>query len=134
MSTVDRITSLAKQKGITQAFICDQFNLNRNWFATIRKYNIKISDERLNVIAGILGTTVAYLKEETDDPSVPSPQKEKSPSNDGLLADEQAVLSIYRMTPPEKRLDFIRQLIALVPDEDQTELAAFVLEAIKTSK
>ena len=61
-------------------------------------------------------------------------QKEKSPSNDGLLADEQAVLSIYRMTPPEKRLDFIRQLIALVPDDDQTELAAFVLEAIKTSK
>jgi transcriptional regulator with XRE-family HTH domain len=64
----------------------------------------------------------------------PQVEMKKSPSNDGLLPDEQAVLSIYRMTPPEKRLDFIRQLIALVPDEDQTELAAFVLEAIKTSK
>lgn len=107
MSTVDRITSLAKQKGITQAFICDQFNLNRNWFATIRKYNIKISDERLNIIAGILGTTVAYLKEETDDPSVPSPEKEKSPSEvDELLSkpDITELLELYRaLTPGEQR-------------------------------
>ena len=80
-------------------------------------------------IAEYFGVTVDYLLGREEEV-----QKGKSPSNDGLLADEQAVLSIYRMTPPEKRLDFIRQLIALVPDEDQTELAAFVLEAIKTSK
>lgn len=131
MNTVDRITNLAKSKGITQAFISKQLGVHRNWLSCVKRDNVKISEERLRIISDILGTTVAYLKGETDDLS---PQKEKSPSNDGLLADEQAVLSIYRMTPPEKRLDFIRQLITLVPDEDQTELAAFVLEAIKTSK
>lgn len=115
MSTVDRITSLAKQKGITQAFICDQFNLNRNWFATIRKYNIKISDERLNIIAGILGTTVAYLKEETDDPAVPSLEKEKSPSNDGLSENEKVMLQLFRT----------------VPEDRQTELLSLIESALK---
>ena len=117
MSTVDRITSLAKQKGITQAFICDQFNLNRNWFATIRKYNIKISDERLNIIAGILGTTVAYLKEETDDPSVSSPEKEKSPSEvDELLNDplNKELWSRLVKMPQAKKA----ALLALIQDQE----------------
>ena len=58
----------------------------------------------------------------------------KSPSNDGLAPDEQAIISIYKMIPKEKRIDFIQQLINLIPEEQSSELAAFVLEAIKTSK
>lgn len=58
----------------------------------------------------------------------------KSPSNDGLAPDEQAIISIYKMIPKERRMDFIRQLINLIPEEQSSELAAYVLEAIKTSK
>ena len=67
---------------------------------------------------------------------VGSPQLEmkKSPSIDGLPKDEQAILSIYRMTPPEMKLDLIRQLITNIPEDQQSALAAYVLEAIRTSK
>ena len=128
MSTINRIIELTKQRGLKQTYVCAQLGLEKTWMQTARKQNSNISDERLNKIAEILDTTTAYLKGETD-----NPEKEKSPSNDGLAPDEQAILNMYRMTPPEKRLDFIRQLITLVPDDQHNDLASFVLEAIKTS-
>lgn len=104
MNTVDRITNLAKSKGITQAFISKQLGVHRNWLSCVKRDNVKISEERLRIISDILGTTVAYLKGETDDLS---PQKEKSPSEmDELLSkpDITELLELYRaLTPGEQR-------------------------------
>lgn len=104
MSVIDRIAILAEEKGISQAFICKQLGVQRNWVSTARRQQSNVSDERIATIAAILGTTVAYLKGETDDPS---PQKEKSPSDvDELLSkpDINELLELYRaLTPGEQR-------------------------------
>lgn len=104
MEIVDRITNLAKSKGITQSFISSKLGVHRNWLSCVKRDNVRISEERLQIISDILGTTVAYLKGETDDPS---PQKEKSPSEaDELLSkpDITELLELYRaLTPGEQR-------------------------------
>lgn len=117
MSTVDRITNLAKQKGITQAFISSKIGVHRNWLSCVRRDNVKISDERLAIIADILGTTTAYLKGETDDPS---PDNKKSPSEvDELLQqpDITELLALYRSLPEKEQKRALSVLKALKESE-----------------
>lgn len=117
MSTVDRITNLAKEKGITQAFISSKIGVHRNWLSCVRRDNVKISDERIAIIADILGTTTAYLKGETDDPS---PDNKKSPSEvDELLSDPEisAMLELYRSWSPSERRRATSLLKALKESE-----------------
>lgn len=112
MSMVDRITNLAKEKGITQAFISGKLGVHRNWLSCVKRDNLKISDERLAIIADVLGTTVAYIKGETDDPS---PENKKSPSPmDELLSDPDVIdlLKEYRALSDEDRKDAIALLRA----------------------
>lgn len=101
---INRILSRAKELGISQAHICSELGLGRTWLQSVKRYNLNVEDERIATIAAILGTTVAYLKGETDDPS---PQKEKSPSEvDELLSkpDITELLALYRaLTPGEQR-------------------------------
>lgn len=66
MSTINRVLQLAKEKGITQAFICEQLGLKRTYLADVKNGKNKISDDRLIIIAAILNTTPEYLKGETD--------------------------------------------------------------------
>lgn len=117
MDIVDRITKLTKLKGISQAYICEKFGVNRNWFSTVRRYNIKISDERLAIIADILGTTTAYLKGETDDPETGN---KKSPSElDELLQqpDITELLALYRSLPEKEQKRALSVLKALKESE-----------------
>ena len=116
MSMVDRITNLAKEKGITQAFISGKLGVHRNWLSCVKRDNLKISDERLAIIAGVLGTTVAYLKGETDDPT---PENKKSPSQiDELLNDPdfKLILDAYREMSPEQKKQ-ARALLLTVKNE-----------------
>lgn len=123
----DKLKELRKKHHLTQIEFARIFNISNgtvgNWESGIRQPD----HETLVKIAKYFDVTVDYLLGVEDG-------NKKSPSNDGLAPDEQAVLSMYRMTSPEKRLDFIRQLIDLVPEDQQQELAEFVLAAIKTSK
>lgn len=117
MSTVDRITNLAKKKGITQAFISSKIGVHRNWLSCVRRDNVKISDERIAIIADILGTTTAYLKGETDDPS---PDNKKSPSEvDELLQqpDITELLALYRSLPEKEQKRALSVLKALKESE-----------------
>lgn len=117
MSTVDRITNLAKQKGITQAFISSKIGVHRNWLSCVRRDNVKISDERLAIIADILGTTTAYLKGETDDPETGN---KKSPSElDELLQqpDITELLALYRSLPEKEQKRALSVLKALKESE-----------------
>lgn len=104
MSNIERIIQVAHDKGISNAFICSKIGVNRTWLNAAKRDNLNISDERLIIIADVLGTTAAYLKGETDDPS---PEKEKSPSEmDELLSkpDITELLELYRaLTPGEQR-------------------------------
>ena len=112
MCIADRIISYAKAKGVKQTYICEQLNVDRTWLRTAKRDNINISPERLQQISVLLGTTVEYLKGETDDPS---PKKEKSPSPmDELLNDPDVIdlLKEYRALSDEDRKDAIALLRA----------------------
>lgn len=117
MSTVDRITNLAKEKGITQAFISSKIGVHRNWLSCVRRDNVKISDERIAIIADILGTTTAYLKGESDDPGTGN---KKSPSElDELLQqpDITELLALYRSLPEKEQKRALSVLKALKESE-----------------
>ena len=70
MSCVDRIRARAKEKGLSMSFLCRQLNVSPPYFLDIEKSGREIPQARLEVIAESLGTTVEYLRGETD-------QKEK---------------------------------------------------------
>jgi transcriptional regulator with XRE-family HTH domain len=133
MSVIDRIAILAEKKGISQAFICKQLGVQRNWVSTARRQQSNVSDERIATIAVILGTSVAYLKGETDDPSL---EKEKSPSEvDELSDDEKIVMYMYRsITTLDEKKAFISDLMKRIPSELSAEVVSLALTALNTSK
>lgn len=68
---IDRMNALIKSKGIKKSYICEQLGLQRSYLSHVESGLSSISEERLEKIAEILGTTVAYLCDETDDPEPP---------------------------------------------------------------
>ena len=98
MSIIDSVLHLAKEKGVSQAFICNKLGLSRNYLSEVKKGKTKISDDRLSIIADILDTTPEYLKGETD-----VKEKPTGKSADGLSEYETSVLAWFRSLPPEKR-------------------------------
>lgn len=86
MVELDRIKQLAKEKGITLAFICSKLGLQRGYFVDVSHGRTTISDERMNVIADILGTTTDYLHGKTD-------KKEKPDVSAGLSEIQKAMIN-----------------------------------------
>lgn len=94
---VDRIKLLAKEKGVTLVFICSKLGLNRGYLKDIAGGKGTISEDRLEAIADILGTTTDYLHGKTD-------EKNKPITEDGLNTEERKVLDTYRgMTEQQKK-------------------------------
>ncbi len=100
MVNIERIKSLAKEKGLSLSFICSKIGVARIYFNDIQKYNREIPVARLQVIADLLGTTVEYLNGKTN-------EKGKPAANDRQLPDV-----LYRV------LD--------LSDEKQKEIFAFI--------
>lgn len=98
MSIIDTVLQLAKEKGISQAFICNKLGLSRNYLSEVKKGKTSLTDDRLAIIAEILNTTPEYLKGETD-----IKEKPASESADGLSDYDARVLAWFRSLPPEKR-------------------------------
>ena len=67
MDTISKILELIEEKGITKSYICLKLGLANNYLAEVKKGKAKLSDERIALIADILGTTSAYLKGEQED-------------------------------------------------------------------
>lgn len=65
-----RIKSLAKKQGKTLSYICGLIGRKVYYLNDISKNNAEIPDEYLKILAENLGTSVAYLKGETDDPDI----------------------------------------------------------------
>lgn len=80
MVNIPKIKALCKEKGIKQGFICAQFGVGASYFNDVAKGKNTMSNERIAKVAEILGTSVAYLNDETDDPAPvigePIPQSE----------------------------------------------------------
>lgn len=74
MVNINKIKTLAKSKGITIAYICEQVGMGRGYLNDIARSNNTMPDERINKIAQTLNTTYDYLTDKTDDPS-PKPRR-----------------------------------------------------------
>lgn len=98
MSIIDSVLHLAKEKGVSQAFICNKLGLSRNYLAEVKKGKTSLTDDRLAVIADILNTTPEYLKGETD-----TKEKPAGESTDGLSDYDARLLDWFHSLPPEKR-------------------------------
>ncbi len=67
---ISKIKELAKEKGISIAFICKKFGMGRSYFNDILKSNGgDIPNDRLSIIIKILDTSLEYLTDQTDDKS-----------------------------------------------------------------
>lgn len=84
----DRLEQLIKAQGRTKTYICGKAGKKRNYISDAQNGNGSISDEALAVFARELGTTVDYLKGESDEetPAVPG----------GLSEEEREWLGWYR--------------------------------------
>lgn len=135
MATIDNIISLAKAKGLKQSYICTQLGLERTWIQNVKRHNSVISDDRLKQIAAIMGTSVQYLKGETDDPTIIFPEKEKSPSSiDGLAEDEALVVQLYRGAQSlDDKKDIIRYMLKHIQPELYAEIVVDALAALNTN-
>lgn len=69
MVNVNKIKSRAKEKGIKIGFLCEQVGMKDTYLADVARGKNRMTDDRLAKIAEILGTSVAYLNDETDDPA-----------------------------------------------------------------
>lgn len=65
-----RIKALAKKQGKTLSYICSLIGRKVYYLNDVSKNNAEMPDEYLKILAENLGTTVAYLKGETDDPDI----------------------------------------------------------------
>lgn len=64
---IERIKSLAKEKGISIAYICEKIGMGRGYFNDIKKSNGgDIPLERLKIIVEILNTSIEYLSGDSD--------------------------------------------------------------------
>lgn len=97
MSTIDRVLQMAKEKGISQAFICGKLGLRRTYLADVRLGKDSLNDDRLAIIADILNTTPEYLKGETD-------IKEKPTSTQADELDKEFSDLIKQLSPEQREL------------------------------
>lgn len=68
MVNINKIKELAKSKGISITYICDQFGTGRGYFNDVARGKNSMSEERVYKTAQILGTSFEYLMDITDDP------------------------------------------------------------------
>lgn len=64
---VDRIKSLAKQRGMTMAYINEYLGKYRGFLSSVRCGTDHIDEAELSIIARLLDTTPEYLTNQTDD-------------------------------------------------------------------
>lgn len=114
MLVIDRISALAKKKGISKTHICNEIGKERSWLQTVNKQNSTIPPKCLEQIADILGTTVEYLNGETD-----NPEKEKSSSDLDELLNDPEFMELFRVYKemPESKKKLVHALFSAVKNE-----------------
>mgnify|MGYP005943294895 CR=1 FL=1 len=107
MSTIDRVLQLAKEKGVSQAFICGKLGVRRTYLSEVRVGKDNLADDRLSIIADLLNTTPEYLKGETE-------TKEKGSATENgdrsLTKEEWDVISAYRAASEEIK-DAVKRIV-----------------------
>ena len=104
MVEIDRIYALAKEKGLSNSFLCKKIGKSTSYLNDAKNGKHGISDADLSVLSDILDTTTDYLHGKTD-------KKEKPDVNVELSEKEKRILDIIRTLSPEdvNRLEAIAE-------------------------
>ena len=106
LANIDKIKSLAKKQGLKLKFLCSQVGMTESYFSDVKNGKNTISDERLQIIADLLHTTPAYLKDETQ--TIEKPSLEEGPEWNVLLRRKNK-RKTYLI--PEEKLDLVEPLL-----------------------
>ena len=114
MANIDKIKALAKEKGIKIKYICSQLGLSETYLSNVKNGKDRMTDERLAIIAQILGTTTEYLTDKTD-------KKNIAPDNDIkdntiFVAGRNGSFTQRRLT--DEQVDLFLKMINQLPDAD----------------
>ena len=99
MVNIDKIKTLAKSKGISISFICEQFGAGRGYLNDIARGKNTMSDDRIHKVARMLDTTYDYLVDLTDDPDPRYAAKNAESPEEKLI--HQFIEKVYRLTPEQ---------------------------------
>ena len=101
MVNINKIKTLAKNQGITIAFICKQLGNGRGYLNDVANGKNTMPDERIRKTAQILGTTFEYLTDQTDDPKPKNKKPLEIPvllgATCGLRRSEIAALDLHNL-------------------------------------
>ena len=67
MVNVNKIREICKEKGVKLSWLCEQLGLQRTFLNNVERGKASMSDERLKIIADLIGTTPEYLRDETEE-------------------------------------------------------------------
>lgn len=118
MVNISKIKDLAKSKGISVAYICEQFGTGRGYLNDVARGKNSMSEERVFAVAKILGTSFEYLMDITDDPE-PDFIARSAESLENQIVNEM----IYRLTAmPAEQQETVSRLLKLPDNEFQRAL------------
>ena len=103
---VDTIKNLSKERGIKLKFICEKLGVKESYFGDVRQGKTRISEDRIAIIADILGTTSEYLRGETD-------VKERPVAESCLSPTLKQLLEMFESLSPELQKVALAQISAL---------------------
>lgn len=113
MVNIDKIKELAKSKGISITYICDQFGTARGYLNDVARGKNSMSEERVYKAAQILGTSFEYLMDITDDPDPNYLLRETESLEERIV--HEVMYKLAEMTSEEK--EDLSGLLNLPPEE-----------------
>ena len=69
MVNISKIKDMCKTRGIKQGYLCSQLGVGYTYLNDVANSKNRMTDDRLAKIAEILNVSIAYLTDQTDDPS-----------------------------------------------------------------
>lgn len=69
MVNISKIKDMCKTRGIKQGYLCSQLGVGYTYLNDVANGKNRMTDDRLAKIAEILNVSIAYLTDQTDDPS-----------------------------------------------------------------
>lgn len=67
-----KVKALGKEKGLSLSFLSAKLGEDNSYLFKVGKGQRRINEHKIKIIADLLGTSYAYLTDETDDPSSPN--------------------------------------------------------------
>lgn len=108
MVNIDKIKKLAKERGIKVSFLCSQINKAHTFFSDAQRGKTTITLDHIKVISETLGTSPAYLMDETDDPA---PIKKEPTIYGELSEDKQALIDLIVSIDDAQTIHAIKLLL-----------------------